>query len=85
MIRLRRASGPLPAIRYYEVELSPPDADEPWRPKKPVSGFGLKRRLFANGFHQRDVADLMLEADQFRASGETERWVEHVGVRPAQP
>jgi hypothetical protein len=85
MIRLRRATGPLPVIRYYDVELSPPDADEPWCPEKPVSAFALKRRLFASNFHQRDVADRLLEADQLRASGDTKRWVEHAGVRMPQP
>jgi hypothetical protein len=84
MIRLRRARGLLPLIRYYEVELSPPDADDPWRPAKPVTAFALKRRLFASGFYQRDVADLLLEADQLRTSGDTECWVEHAGVRPTQ-
>ena len=81
MIRLRKVRRSLPLLAAYEVELSPPDSAEPWKPPKPVSSWALKRRLFGEGFHQRDVADLMLEADELyvHAPGE---WVEHGGVRP---
>ena len=84
MIRLRRASGPVPFIRYYDVELAPPDAGEPWHPGKPVSAFALKRRLFAEGYYQRDVADLVLEADQAWNRGARGEWLEHAGVRPSR-
>ena len=77
MIRLRRAKGPIPLIRFYEVELTPPDADRPWRTNRPVPSFAVKRRLFSEGFYERDVWDLLAEANQRRG-----HWVEHAGVRP---
>jgi len=85
VVRIRRAKGLVPLIRFYEVELTPPDADQPWRPGKPVSALALKRRLFAEGFYQRDVADLLLEADERRNHADSEQWVEHSGVRPTPP
>lgn len=84
MIRLRRAVGPIPFLRYYEVELAPPDADEEWHPGKAVPAFVLKRRLFLEGFYQRDVADLVLEADEAWRRGERETWMEHSGIRPSR-
>jgi len=85
MIRLRRTKGAIPLLRFYEVELTPPDSEAPWRPEKPVTALAVKRRLFAEGFHQRDVADLVLETDELWKRGEREQWVEHAGVRPARP
>jgi hypothetical protein len=84
VIRLRRAAGPIPLVRYYEVELTPPDAAERWHPGKPVPAFILKRRLFAEGFYQRDVSDLVLEADEAWRRGEREEWMEHSDVRPSR-
>jgi hypothetical protein len=83
VIRLRRTRRSIPLIRFYELELSPPDAEVPWRPGKPVSGLGVRRRLYAEGYYQRDVADMLLEADQLWDSGNRDGWVEHSGVRPA--
>jgi hypothetical protein len=82
MIRLRRTKSLVPLVRRYDVDVSPPDADEPWRPDAPVTALAVRRRLLAEGFYQRDVADLLLEADELWRSGERERWVEHAGVRP---
>jgi hypothetical protein len=77
MIRLRRAKGPIPLIRFYEVELTQPDADRPWQTTRPIPGFAVKRRLLSEGFYERDVWDLLAEANE--RSGQ---WVEHQGVRP---
>jgi hypothetical protein len=81
-IRLRRVKGRAPLLHFYEVELEPPDAAATWRPGKPVWGFSLSRRLSAEGYYQRDVADLLLEADQLWDAGDRGRWIEHAGVRP---
>jgi hypothetical protein len=57
MIRLRRVSRQIPWLRFYEVELSPPDADSPWLPEKPVWSISLRRRLIAEGIHERDATE----------------------------
>ncbi len=81
MIRLRRVKGVVPLMRFYQVELTPPDADRPWRTSRALPAVTVKRRLFREGFYQRDVADLLLEADEQWNSGSRD-WVEHLGVRP---
>lgn len=82
MVRLRRVAGRLPLLRVYELELMPPDAERPWRTTRPISALAAKRRLYSERFYQRDVADLLLEADELWKAGRREEWVEHAAVRP---
>jgi len=69
-------------MRFYELELTPPDADAPWRTTRATPALMVRRRLFGEGFYQRDVADLLLEADEVWNAGQRGEWIEHSGVRP---
>ena len=48
---------------HYEVEVSPPEAREPWRTPVPLPLRELINELKRHGCHQTDITDLLYELE----------------------
>lgn len=76
MFRIRQARRRL--LRRYEVVLTPPDADRPWRPAHTVGRLRLRWRLHREGFDPDDVVTILDHARGARGT-----WLHiHAGRTP---